>query len=156
SLGLALAVLVAVAAVAVGLAVYSTPREAPVREGIAVLSLQILAAPFVGAARAHFVAGQRGYLMASTDFAFAFAMFVFTAAAVLADGGYRAVVVAVTGAYLVQAVAAVALTRKGRRLAWNAERRAWTALLQVSLPLGGALVVNYLYFRLDVLLLSLL
>jgi O-antigen/teichoic acid export membrane protein len=154
SLGLVLSVGVIALTLAVAFAVYPGPRHAPIREGVAILAAQILVAPFVSAARAHFIAGQRGYLMASTDFAFAFAMFAFTAAAVLADGGYRGVVIAVSAAYVLQAAVAVVLTTKGLRLAWHAERRTWTDLLRLSLPLGGAMVVNYLYFRLDVLLLS--
>jgi O-antigen/teichoic acid export membrane protein len=49
-----------------------------------------------------------------------------------------------------------ALLPRGVRLAWGVRSATWRHLLRISLPFGATIIVNYLYFRLDVLLLSFL
>ena len=49
-----------------------------------------------------------------------------------------------------------ALVRSDVRLAWGVEPADVALLLRISLPLGATMIVNYLYFRLDVVLLSIL
>ena len=80
-------------------------------------------------------------------------MAVFTAIAAVAHLGFRAVAIAIAGGYVVQAVvmAAIAL-RAGARV--RPARQGSLRLIGLALPLGGTLLLNYLYFRLDVLLLS--
>jgi O-antigen/teichoic acid export membrane protein len=154
SLGLALSVGAAVVLVGLAEVAYSSNPE--VRRAILVLSLQLLTAPFVGAARAHFQANQRGPLIAAGDVALAVAIFGGSLIAYEADLGFTAMVGAVAAGYVAQAVVMTALMPSGLRLAWVARRDTWGLLLRVSLPLGATLIVNYLYFRLDVVLLSIL
>jgi O-antigen/teichoic acid export membrane protein len=63
---------------------------------------------------------------------------------------------ATAAGYVSQAVVMTAMLPRGVRLAWSRSRATWRRLLRISLPFGATVVVNYLYFRLDVLLLSIL
>jgi O-antigen/teichoic acid export membrane protein len=154
---LAMGLLCALGSAAIGFALmeflYGGAGEAATREAIMILLVQVFAAPFTGAARAFFTSRQRGYLITSGDLALAAGMAIFTAIAVAGNLGYRAVVIAITGGYVAQAavMSAVSLSR-GVRLGFD--RDAGVRLVRMALPLAGTLVVNYLYFRLDVLLLS--
>ena len=154
---LGMGMVLAVLAVALGLLamnlVYPGAGNAATRLAIEILLVQVFAAPITGAARAFFIARQRGYLIACGDVALAAGMAVFTAAAVAGDLGYRAVVIAIAGGYVAQALtmAAIALAA-GVRVRYH--HRTAISLMKVALPLGGVLLLNYLYFRLDVLLLS--
>jgi len=149
----------ALAVVAVGLGllamriVYPGAGYAATREAIEILLVQVVVAPITGAARAFLIARQRGYLIACGDVALAVGMAAFTGAAVAGGLGYRAVVIAIAAGYVVQALtmAAIALAT-GARVQY--QHRTAIKLMQVALPLGGVLLLNYLYFRLDVLLLS--
>jgi O-antigen/teichoic acid export membrane protein len=154
SLGLGFSAGAAVLLVGVAEAAYSGNPE--VRRAILVLSLQLLTAPFVGAARAHFQANQRGPLIAIGDVALAVAIFGGSLIAYEADLGFTAMVGAVAAGYVAQAVVMTALMPSGLRLTWAARRDTWGVLLRISLPLGATMIVNYLYFRLDVVLLSIL
>jgi O-antigen/teichoic acid export membrane protein len=150
--------LVAIAAAAVGLTlmllVYSGRIHTATREAIVILLVQVLVAPITGATRARFTARQRGYLVALGDVALAIGMAGLTAIAAGAHLGFRLVVVAVTGGYVLQAIvmAAIALREGGLSVAFD--RVIASRLVRSALPLGGILLINYLYFRLDVLLLS--
>jgi O-antigen/teichoic acid export membrane protein len=154
---LGVGMLCSVASAGIGLAlmeaIYSGPANAATRDAIVILLLQVFAAPFSGAARAFFAARQQGYLIAAGDLALAAGMAAFTAIAVVGHLGFRGVVIGITGGYVAQAVVmmGVALTR-GVRVGYD--RRAGGQLVRMALPLAGTLLINYLYFRLDVLLLS--
>jgi O-antigen/teichoic acid export membrane protein len=63
---------------------------------------------------------------------------------------------AVAAGYVGQALVMTALMPRGLRLIWLARGETWSLLLRISLPLGATMIVNYLYFRLDVVLLSIL
>jgi O-antigen/teichoic acid export membrane protein len=154
SLGLAFSAGAAV--LLVGLAEVAYSDNADVRRAILVLSLQLLTTPFAGAARAHFQANQRGPLIAIGDVALAFAMFGGSLIAYEADLGFTAMVGGVAAGYVAQALVMTALMPAGLRLTWGAQRGTWGLLLRISLPLGATMIVNYLYFRLDVVLLSIL
>jgi O-antigen/teichoic acid export membrane protein len=154
SLGLAFSVVAAL--VLIGLAEVAYAGDPDVRRAILVLSIQLFTAPFLSAARAHFQAGQRGQLIAIGDVALAVAVFGGSLICVEADLGFTAMVGAVASGYVAQAVAMTVLMRRKVRLAWAAERGTWRWLLRLSLPLGATMIINYLYFRLDVALLSIL
>lgn len=126
------------------------------RQALLILGVQVLVAPLVGVARAHFQGVQRGHLIAWGDVALAVAMLAASAWCVAADLGFAAMAAATASGYVAQAIVMTALLPRGVRLAWRASRSTWRWLLRLSLPLGATLVVNYLYFRLDVLLLSIL
>ena len=118
--------------------------------------MQVLAAPFAGVARAHFQGVQRGELIAVGDVALALAMLVASAVCVAADLGFAAIAAATASGYVAQALVMTALLPRGIRLAWGMRWAVWRDMLRISLPLGATLIINYLYFRLDVLLLAIL
>lgn len=133
--------------------VYPGAGNASTRQAIEILLIQVFVAPVTGAARAFFIARQRGYLIAWGDVALPVGMAVFIAVAVAGNLGYRAVVIAITAGYVVQALAMAAIAlAAGVRVRYH--HRSAVRLMKVALPLGGVLLINYLYFRLDVLLLS--
>ena len=121
------------------------------RAALLILGAQVLVAPFVGVARAHFQGVQRGQLIAVGDVALAVGMLAATAVCVAADLGFAAIAAA-TASRLRRAGAGddgAAAARRAARL--GASRRTVARrLLRISLPLGATLVINYLYFRLDV------
>ena len=133
--------------------IYRGASNASTRTAIAILLTQVFAAPFIGAARAFFTARQRGYLIAFGDVALAGGMAVFTAVAVVARLGFHGVVIGIAAGYFVQALVMTSLAL-GRGLRVRFDRRAGVELVRMALPLAGVLLLNYLYFRLDVLLLS--
>ena len=126
------------------------------RAALLILGVQVLAAPFAGVARAHFQGVQRGELIAVGDVALALAMLVASAVCVAADLGFAAIAAATASGYVAQALVMTALLPRGIRLAWGVRWAVWRGMLRISLPLGATLVINYLYFRLDVLLLAIL
>jgi O-antigen/teichoic acid export membrane protein len=154
---LGMGMLCAVASAGLGLllmeVVYGGSRDGATRQAIVILLAQVFAAPLTGAARAFFTARQRGYLIAFGDLALAFGMAVFTAIAVAGHLGYHAVVIAITGGYIAQA-AVMALVALAGGIRFGYDRRSSVLLVRMALPLAGTLLLNYLYFRLDVLLLS--
>jgi O-antigen/teichoic acid export membrane protein len=132
---------------------YGGAHAGATREAILILLSQVLVAPVTGVTRAFFIARQRGYLVACGDITLAVGMAVFTTIAVVADLGYRAVVIAIAAGYIAQAIVmAVVATSAGARM--RPQLRGGKRLVLIALPLGGTLAINYLYFRLDVLLLS--
>jgi O-antigen/teichoic acid export membrane protein len=155
ALGIGLAL--ALVAVALGLAlmtlIYGGPENTPTRQAIVILLVQVLAAPFTGVARAFFIARQRGYLIAAGDVTLSAGMAVFTAVVATAHLGFRAVAVAIGGGYVLQAAIMGAIAVRAGARARPVRRGSWR-LIGLALPLGGTLLLNYLYFRLDVLLLS--
>jgi O-antigen/teichoic acid export membrane protein len=151
--GAGLAVLAAGLGLALMEVIYGGTTNAATREAIVILLVQVLVAPVTGATRAFFTARQRGYLIALGDITLAIGMALFTAVAVAADLGYRGVVVAVTAGYVAQAavMGLVALRAGG---CFRPHARGARRMVRVALPLAGTLLLNYLYFRLDILLLS--
>jgi O-antigen/teichoic acid export membrane protein len=149
--------LLAIAAAVLGLvlmeAVYGGARNAATRQAIVILLVQVLVAPIVGATRAFFTVHQRGYLIAIGDVTLAFAMALFTAIAVTAQLGYRGVIIGIASGYVAQAAVMAGVSRRaGARLTPGV--RGGRRLVRAALPVGGTFLLNYLYFRLDILLLS--
>jgi O-antigen/teichoic acid export membrane protein len=154
---LALGMGAAVALVGAGLVAmrvfYGDASHAGVREASVILLAQVIAVPVTGTARARLTAFQRGHRIAFGDLGLSIGIGVATVVAVAAGLGYRGVVVAITGGYFVQAaVMAGAALRDVPRLTFKP--RLALRLCTVGLPFAGVLVLNYLYFRLDVFLLS--
>lgn len=152
SLGLAFSAVAALLLIAIVEIAYAGNPD--VRRAILVLSLQLVTSPFLSASRAYFQAAQRGHLIAIGDVALAVAVFGGSLIAYEADLGFTAMVGAIAAGYVAQAAAMTLLMPSGLRLAWAARRDVWGLLLRISLPLGATMIVNYLYFRLDVVLLS--
>lgn len=154
TLGLAFGAVMALVLVAVAEVAY--PGEPTTRNAILILGVQLLSAPFVSAARAHFQAAQRGPLIAVGDVALSLSVLVASLVCVEADLGFEAMIAAMASGYLAQALVMTGLMAGGSRGAWRARRSVWRHLLVISLPLGATFIVNYLYFRLDLVLLSIL
>lgn len=158
-LGTALGIgfLLALAAIGLGLGlmglIYGGLHNAATRQAIVILLVQVLVAPLTGVTRAFFTARQRGYLIAAGDVTLSVSMATFTAIAVLGQLGYRTVVFAIGASYVAQAlVMSTIALGAGARV--RPVRGGSLRLIALALPLGGTLLLNYLYFRLDVLLLS--
>lgn len=158
-LGTALGIGLALAAVAIGLGlglmslIYGGPANAAARQAIVILMAQVLVAPLTGISRAFFTARQRGYLIAAGDITLSVGMAAFTAIAVVLGLGYHAVVIAIGASYVAQALVMTGTAfRAGARI--RPGRRGSLRLIVLALPLGGTFLISYLYFRLDVLLLS--
>jgi O-antigen/teichoic acid export membrane protein len=154
TVGLALGVAAAGLAVAAMFIAFPGDGRHDTRVAIAILLVQLAAAPFSGAARAHFTAAGRGHVIAVGDMALAGFMALATLVVVEADLGFLAVVAAVAGGYVAQAIALAIAAARARGLYVSLDRREWATLTRLALPLGGALILNYLYFRLDILLLA--
>jgi O-antigen/teichoic acid export membrane protein len=71
------------------------------------------------------------------------------------DLGFYAVMGAAGGGALVALLVTWALTRPISAVPFRADRAVWRTLLAASLPLGLALAINELYFRVDTLIISL-
>lgn len=157
-LGLSLACSAVVAAAAFGFmhVAYGGGHEQQIRQGILILLPQLVAAAPVAACRAHFIASERNWMAALGDVSTAVVSVGLTAAAVALDLGFAAVVGAACAGYVAQAVTMVALTMRRIRLRISVRLTLWRRLATLALPLGLSLVLNYLYFRLDILLLSFL
>ena len=147
---------VVAAATLVGVAELAYGGQPMVRDAMLVLSAQLVTSPFLSSARAHLQARQLGPRIAVGDVALAASILVASALAVAGDLGFEAIAGAVAFGYVAQAGVMTALMRRDVRWAWNATRRSWGLLIRVSLPFGATMIVNYLYFRLDVVLLSIL
>lgn len=155
--GLTAAVSVVVIAVAWGLALLVYPgggNNADIREGIAILLVQLAMAAPIGAARAHFVANQRAYLAALGEVSQAVVTVLVTAAALVFDWGFAGVMAGLASGRVAQAIVMWAAMSRGVRGAFAVDLAYWRRLLTLALPLGATMIINYLYFRFDVLLLG--
>jgi len=125
-----------------------------IRRGVSILLVQLAVAPAIGAARAHFVANQRAYLAGAGEATQAIVTVVATLLAVVLEWGYDGVLAALAIGRVAQALVMTAAMQSEVRGRVGADARYWRTLFRMAIPLGATLVVNYLYFRLDVLLLG--
>jgi O-antigen/teichoic acid export membrane protein len=139
-----------------GYLIYSAPDERLEREGIAILillplPLTVLAAP----AGAYLIATQRAYIGALASTLASVAMALALALTVVLDRGFTVVLIA----YALQAIvgAAVIVTYTFRKIRF---RPSWDIallrqLLRWAVPLGLVYILSSLYWRIDIVLLSL-
>jgi len=154
-LGLVIAVAAAALALAASQLLYGDAGGLRVREGTAILLIQILVTALAGTANAHLTAHQRLLPVAVTAGVAALAFVVVLAAAVALDWGFAGVAAAYATGGLLTALPIVALWRaRGVRVAASAE--VWRDLIRWGAPQGAIVVVGALYFRLDSFLLSFL
>lgn len=154
---LSLSISVVVMAVAWGAAQLLYPgggTNGEIRQGVTILLVQLAVAAPIGAARAHFVANQRAYLAAFGEATAAAVTVAVTVVAVLLGWGFPGVMAGLASGRVAQAVVMAGAMSREVRGSFAVDRAYWRRLLAISLPLGATLIINYLYFRLDVLLIG--
>ncbi|MGI9094348.1 MAG: oligosaccharide flippase family protein, partial [Thermoleophilaceae bacterium] len=156
TMGLGLSGLAMAIALAVAFLVFGGGDDALTRKGILLLLLTVpLAAP-AGAVNAYFIAVQRAWIGAIGVVTSSVVQLIALVVATSLDAGFTGVVGAYVAAAVAQALVIIPLAR-GRvslRPAW--ELALGRQLLGWALPLSGATLVYSLYWRIDILLLSLL
>src|SRR6266545_2283824 len=142
------------AAIAVSQIAYAGPGGAEVRKAILILLPQLLVVGPRSLALAYLVARQKIYLSSFAGVTTRVVTLGLVVAVAKADLGFVAMVAAYAAFPILGAVLIVALARTGlpRLRSWN--RSLAMKLLKLSLPLGGVVIANYLYFRLGLFLLS--
>lgn len=78
--------------------------------------------------------------------------FVATVAVVMAGGGVRSVVAVQVGVYAVNSLLVLGVVRRRSRIAWRFDSRLFTRSVRQSAPLGLAMVLNAVYYRVDALM----
>jgi len=156
-LGTVTALGTAAVAYGISLAAYGGEDHARTREAILILLLPLLVSGPRSAANAYLVARQQVYLSTYAAMATRVVSLVAVVIVAAADLGLVAMVLA----YAAIPVVETALTFLLARRAGMVFARVWDApltrsLLRASAPMGGVMLLNSLYFRLDLLLLSLL
>jgi len=154
-LGLAVAVVAALGALVASWALYPGADGALVRQGAAILVIQVLATALTGTAGAHLVAHQRLVPVAVASGAAALAFLVVLGLTLLLDWGFAGVAAAyATSATLV--AAPIAVTWREHGVAIAADLAEWRQLARWAAPQGAIVIVSVLYFRIDSILLSFL
>jgi O-antigen/teichoic acid export membrane protein len=145
-------------AIAVGLAFALYPGEGNEleRRGILLMLLGLpLAAP-VGAASAYFIARQQAYIGTVGSVAQSVIVLGALLVVVAVDGGFTGVVLGYLIGGVCQALIMLGFSIGKVRLIPSRDLALSRDILRAALPLGGALLLNAAYWRLDLILLSLL
>lgn len=156
TIGIGLSLLAAALGLIMGFLIYPSPADDQVREGIAILVLAPL--PLAAAAApagAYLIALQRGYAAAVASTVASIVMTLLLVATVSLDLGFTAVVVANAAQSIAFAavILAYALPRIRFRPRWDPPLV--RDLLRWAFPLGVVYALMSLYWRIDVVLLSL-
>ena len=143
---------------AIGLAqiVYAGPGGFDVRLAILILVPQLLIVGPRSAAQADLIFRQKVYLSSLAAVATRVITLGLVIAVAAADLGFVAMTAAYAAYPILGGAGTVAFARTGLPRLRQWDRTLATKLLKASLPLGGVIVLNYLYFRLDLFLLSIL
>ncbi len=154
--GLALSLGAAIVGAIAAFAIYPGHGDELIRRAILLLLVTLpLAAPY-GAASAYFIARQQPYMGMLSSVV---ASVVTVAALVLAtafDWGFTGVVLAYVSAGVVQGLLMIVLARRRVSLRPTSDLTLSRQLLTWALPLGGAMFVHGIYWRIDIVLLSVL
>lgn len=156
TIGIGLSLFAAAVGLAVGFLVYSAPGDRLEREAIAILIL--VPFPFAAAAApagAYLISAQRAYTGAVASTAASVAMTLILGVTVVLDLGFTAVLIANVAQSIVFAAVmlAYALPKVRFRCSWDVALS--EQLLRWAIPLGVVYVLTALYWRIDVILLSL-
>lgn len=135
---------------------YAGPANELSRQAVLVLLATFLLNPLRGVAQAFAVARQRMYLVAVCGVLARFTSLALVALFAAADAGPVAIAAAYAAGGLVDDAAAIILLRGHLKLKLRVSTTEVRALLSAATPLGLVLVLNALYFKLDVFLLALL
>lgn len=156
AVGLGLSVAAAGVGVATALLIYGGSGDELVRRAVLMLLITVpLAAPY-GAITAFFIARQQPYMGMAASVSGSIVTLLLVVLATTLDWGFTGVVLAYVVAAVAQ-VAVMALLAVGKLRLWSFPDLALSRQLFVwALPLGGAMVVHSLYWRIDLIILSLL
>ena len=153
--GLGIAALGAVVALGLAFILYPGSDNELQRRGIVLLMLTIpLAAP-AGAAGAYFIAQQRAYLGMFGSVAQSTVMLLVLVLTAALDWGYTGIVFAYVLGAAAQGLLMLGFSIGKISLRPSLEPALATRLVRAALPVGGALLVGAIYWRLDTILLSL-
>ncbi len=156
TLGFGLSLLAAVAGLLVAFLVYSGESNALTREGILILLLTVpLSAPY-GAVNAYFISQQKAWVGSTALVTSSVVQVLGVTLATGLDWGFTGVAAAyVAGAFSQGAlILSLAAGRISLRPSWDPAMAG--QLLRFTLPLSGATIVHSLYWRIDLILLSVL
>jgi O-antigen/teichoic acid export membrane protein len=152
--GLAVSLVAAAVGVLATFVVYGGEDDELVRRGVLLLLLTLpFAAPY-GAASAYFIARQQPYLAMLASVIASVVTLAGLAAASALDWGFTGIVLVYVAAAAVQGVVVLVLAAGKVRLRPTADLRLARQLLGWALPLGGAMLIGGLYWRIDIVLLS--
>lgn len=155
TVGIAQSLLVASVGLAIGYHIYAGDGESMERQGLAILLL--LPLPFAaaaGPAGAYLVATQRVYITALGSTIASVMMAMILVLAVTLDLGFAVVVIATAIQPIVGALAIIIYTLPKTRYRPLWEPRLCKQLLKWALPLGGVYILGSVYWRIDIVLLS--
>ncbi len=146
----------AAAGVSVGIAflLYPGSENELIRRGILILLLTIpLTAPY-GAASAYFISQQKAYLGMLASFVSSVVTLTGLVLATVLDWSFTTIMFAFAAAYVSQSAVMVLLVRGEVRLVPHFDLGLSRRLIAWSLPLGGAMLMQALYWRVDLIMLS--
>lgn len=157
TIGIGLSVFAAAVGLTAGLAIYASGADERVREGIAILILAPL--PLAAAAApagAYLIALQRGYAAAVASTVASIAMTLLLVLTVAFDLGFTAVVAANAAQSITFAVVILAYTLPRIRFGPRWDLPLIGDLLRWAIPLGVVYALTSFYWRIDIVLLSLM
>ncbi|MFL5909273.1 MAG: flippase, partial [Gaiellaceae bacterium] len=156
--GLALAISLSAMVLCVGLMflIYPGADGAQTRDAIAILLVQLLVAAPGGVALVHYNVRQRALPLsaAATVSSFVFLVALFTVIAL--DGSFGFVAATYTLGAFVTALVPVFLARGEIPLRPSRDPALWRRMIRAALPQSAVLIVGTVYFRLDLILVSVL
>jgi O-antigen/teichoic acid export membrane protein len=157
ALSLLLTAVSALAIIAIGQILYGAPENDDIRRAVLILVLSSLpmGAPAV-AASAYFVARQQAWVGVVAGVLASVVTLALLSLSVALHLGFTGIVVAYAATALVYGASMVAFAWGKIRIRPNFDRALIRQLLVWALPLGAAMIVQALYWRLDAILLSLL
>jgi O-antigen/teichoic acid export membrane protein len=143
---------------AIGLAqiAYAGPGGVDVRLAVLILAPQLLIVGPRSAAQADLISRQRVYLSSVAAVATRVLTLGLVIAVAEADLGFLAMTAAYAAFPILGGIVTIALARTGLPRIREWDRSLAVMLVKASVPLAGVIVLNYLYFRLDLFLLSIL
>lgn len=145
-----------VSAIAASFAAYHGGNRSDITGAVVILSSQMVCAGPRAAALASITAAQRAYLTSASWIATRILTLGAIVVVVSADLGYTALVAAYAATAFLQTFCMAVFARHDLRLTGGASRQAVRSLFDAALPMGAVNVLSYLYFRLDLILLSFL
>jgi O-antigen/teichoic acid export membrane protein len=126
------------------------------RQGILLLLLSLPLTPPFGAVTAYFISQQKAYLTVLASLANSLVTLAVIAVAALLDLGFTGLILAYPAAGLAQGAVMIALAWGKVRLRPSLDLAVCRQLLGWAMPIGGAVIVHSLYWRVDIILLSLI
>jgi O-antigen/teichoic acid export membrane protein len=153
--GLGIAALAGAVAIGLAFLLYPGADHELQRRAIAMLMITLPLAGPAGAAAAYFIAQQRAYVGMIGAVGQSVVLLVVLILATTLDWGYSGVVLAYVLGAAAQGLLMVAFSLGKVRLLPSRDFKLTVSLVRSALPVGGSLLLNTIYWRLDLILLSL-